>query len=105
MIEVQKTYSLLPGIDKKAYIEYSKRAISTILKAFGIVEIRANRGLLGSPLVSLTTVLETLPDRAKFAESSERLKLEAELLKFATNIDIHIWGPSPVVSEPLRPEK
>lgn len=103
MIEVHKTYDLLQSIDKQAYLEYSKRAISTILKTSGIVEIRANRGLLGSPQVCLITVWQTLPDWAKFAESSERQNLEFELLEFATNINIEIWGPSPVVPRPLRP--
>lgn len=49
MIEVNKTYDLLPGIDQQAYLEYSKRAIPTMLQAPGIVEIRVYHSLLGSP--------------------------------------------------------
>ena len=30
MIEVNKTYDLLPGIDQQAYLEYGKRAFATI---------------------------------------------------------------------------
>jgi len=105
MIEVNKTYDLLPGIDQQAYLEYSKRAIPTMLQAPGIVEIRVYHSLLGSPQVRLTLVWQTLADWGKFAESPARQKLESELLKFATNIDIELWGPSPVVPEPLRPSK
>lgn len=41
MIEVNKTYDLLPGLDQQAYLEYSKMAIRTLLRAPGIVEIRS----------------------------------------------------------------
>ena len=103
MIEVNKTYDLLPDIDQQAYFEYGKRAFATMLKAQGIVEIRAYRSLLGSPQVRLALVWQTLADWAKFAESPERQKLDSELLKFATKIGVELWGPSPATPEPLRP--
>jgi hypothetical protein len=103
MIEVNKTYDLLPGIDQQAYLEYGKRAFATMLKAPGIVEIRVYRSLLGSPQVRLSLVWQTLADWAKFAESPERQRLDSELFKFATNIGVELWGPSPTVPEPLRP--
>ena len=105
MIEVNKTYDLLPGIDQQAYLEYSKRALATILKAPGLVEIRSYRSLLGAPHVRLTLLWQTLTDWAKFAESPERQMLDSELLKFGTDIGLEIWGPSPAVPEPLRPSK
>ncbi len=105
MIEVNKTYDLLPGIDQQAYLEYGKRAFATMLKAPGLVEIRVYRSLLGSPQVRLTLVWHTLADWANFAESPERQGLDSELLKFASNIGIELWGPSPAVPEPLRPGK
>lgn len=103
MIELGKTYDLLPGIDQQAYLEYARRAFATMLKAPGLVEIRAYRSLLGSPHVRLALVWETLADWARFAESQERQKLDAELLKFASGIAIELWGPSPAAPEPLRP--
>ncbi len=105
MIEINKTYDLLPGIDQQAYLEYSKRALATLLKARGIVEIRAQRSLLGSPHVRLTIVWETLADWATFAEGPERQKIDSELLKFAGDVGIELWGPSPAVPEPLHPSK
>jgi hypothetical protein len=105
MIEVNKTYDLLPGIDQQAYLEYTKRAFATMLKAPGLVEICAYRSLLGSPQVRLTLAFQTLADWAKFAESSERQKLDSELFKFATHVSVELWGPSPAVPEPLHPSK
>jgi hypothetical protein len=105
MIEVNKTYDFLPGIDRQAHGELAQKAIGVMLQPPGIVELRANRNLLGSPQVRLTTVWETLADWANFAESAERQALESELLAFTTNINIELWGPSPVLPEPLRPGK
>lgn len=105
MIEVNKTYDLLPGIDQQAYLEYAKEALATMLKAPGLVEIRAYRSLLGSPQIRLTLLWQTLADWAKFAEDPERQMLDFGLFKFANNIGIEIWGPSLAVPEPLRPGK
>ena len=49
MVEVDKTYDLVPGIDQKAYLEYAKRALATMLRSPGLIEIRVQRSLLGSP--------------------------------------------------------
>jgi heme-degrading monooxygenase HmoA len=105
MIEVNMTYDFLPGIDQQAYGELARRAIATVLEAPGFVEFRANRNVLGSPQVRSSTVWRTLADWAKFSESSGWPALEAEFRTFVTNLDVQIWGPSPLVSEPLRPGK
>jgi len=103
MVEVDKTYDLVPGIDQKAYLEYAKRALATMLRSPGLIEIRVQRSLLGSPQVRLALIWETLADWANFAESQERRMLDAELFQFATGINLEIWGPSPAVPEPLHP--
>lgn len=105
MIEVNMTYDLLPGIDQQAYGEVATRAITMVLEAPGLVEFRASRNVLGSPQVRSTTVWRTLADWAKFTESSGWPPVEAGLRTFVTNIQVHIWGPSPIVAEPLRPGK
>ena len=74
-----------------------------MLQAPGIIEICVYRSLLGSPQIRLSLMWQTLADWVKFAESPERQKLQAELPKFATDIEIELWGPSPVVPDPLQP--
>jgi hypothetical protein len=103
MIEVNKTYDLLPGIDLQAYLEFSRKALATMAKTPGLVEIRASRSLLGAPHVRLTVMWQALADWAKFAESPERFRIDSELLKFATNEAVELWGPSPVLPEPIHP--
>ena len=105
MIEVNKTYDFLPGIDRGAYAEAARKWVDKVLHAPGIVEFRANRNILDSPQVRITTVWESLSDWANFAESPDRQALESELRAFTTNINVELWGPSPVMPEPLRPGK
>lgn len=102
MIEVNKTYEFLSGIDQQAYGKNAKKWKEMMLRVPGLVELYSQRNILGSPSVRLTLVWKTLADWAKFAESAERWAIEAELGNFATNIRIEIWEPSPVVPEPLH---
>ena len=105
MIEAIYTWDILPGTDEQAYAEWAKKAIGSILRQPGFVEFRANRSLLGSPQVRATYVWQTLADWATFAASAEGQSLDAELRQFVTNYHIELWGPSPVVPEPVRPGK
>ncbi len=104
MIEVHITYDLLPQSDPEAYSEWQRKAIVPVMKRKGFVELKAHRNLLGSPHILLITVWETLSDWAGFADSGDWAELIEKLgTSLATHVDIRIWGPSPVVPEPLRP--
>jgi heme-degrading monooxygenase HmoA len=105
MIEVHVSYDLVSGADDKAYEQWMKRAIVPVLKSEGIVEVRAYRNLLGSPQVLVVLVWKSLADWARIAEGSDWGALINELRSsLATHLRIDIWGPSPVVPEPVHPK-
>jgi len=104
MIEVIESFDLVPGVDQDAYQSWAKKAVALVLQQPGLVELRANRNILGSPQVRIVTVWKSGADWAKFGEGAWR-PLESELLKFATNLKAELWGPSALVPEPLRPGK
>jgi hypothetical protein len=54
--------------------------------------------------VRRTPVRESLLHRAALARQPEFQALTAEFRSYVTNLDIDIWGPSPLVPEPLRRE-
>ena len=103
MIEITRTYDILPDVDPQIYSEFAEKVIGALLKAPGFIEFRGNRNLLGSPQARTTQVWQTLADWAKFTESAEYSELAAESRSFMTNMKVEIWGPSPVVPEPRRP--
>ena len=103
MIEVNLTYGILPNIDQEAYGAWAQKTLGTIMQAPGLVEFRAHRNLLGDPQVRSTTVWNSLADWANYNDSDEWRTLEEEARGLITNIQVEIWGPSPIVPEPLRP--
>ena len=105
MIEVNVSYDLLPNLDMKAYREWVKKAVGIMAKQPGMTEFRANRNVLGAPQIRTASMWRTLEDWAKFTESDAWHSMEAELRGFATDVKVELWGPSPVVSEPVRPAK
>ncbi len=103
MYETCTTYNFLPGMDQQAYLAFVKRSVGSMLQAPGLVELRSQRNVLGSPQLRLTLVWQTLSDWAAFSESADGKAVAAEMLTFTTDAHTEIWGPSPVLPEPLRP--
>jgi heme-degrading monooxygenase HmoA len=105
MIEINIFFTLLPGRDQRAYEELAKAVVAMALEATGIIEVRGNRNMLGTPQVRFTTVWKSLVDWAKFNESKEWQDAWAEMNPYLTDVVLEIWGPSPIVPEPMRPGK
>lgn len=105
MIEICNTHDFAPNLDQRAYMEYVKRAVGVVMQAPGLVELRSQRNVLGSPRLRVTTVWQSLSDWATFQQSPAWQAMEAEQERFLINTHTEIWGPSPVLTEPLRPGK
>lgn len=104
MIEVCLFFNFYKGVDEDSYSEWAKKAIVHLLKSPGIIEFKANRNLLGTPQVRLSTTWKSLGDWSKFGESEKWIELMGELSKnFATDIKMNIWGASPIAPGPLHP--
>lgn len=103
MVEVVFTYDFHPSIDETAYASLAKRATAKMLSAKGFIEFHAHRNMIGSPHVRRTSVWATLGDWANFAQDPEFQSITEEFRKYVTNLDVQIWGPSPITPEPIRP--
>jgi heme-degrading monooxygenase HmoA len=105
MIEVVFTYDFLPGIDENAYAKLAHKATRMMTSADGFVEFHANRNLVGSPLVRRTSVWESFAHYAAFAQQPEFQQINNEFRTYVTNLEVSIWGPSPLVPGSIKPEK
>ena len=103
MIEVAFTYDFLPDIDEKAYTSLVRRATALMIAADGFVEFRAHRNLTGSPQVRRTSVWKSLLHWAAIAQTPEFQDITAEFRTFVTNLDVQLWGPSPLTPSPIKP--
>lgn len=101
MIEVVMTFNLWPGIDMPAYQAWVAKAEEFVRQQPGLLEFRANRNLLGDPSQRSVTVWNTIQDWAKFDEGPWQ-QINPEFRRFAKNIKVELWGPSPFVSEAAR---
>ena len=104
MVEGSVTWDLVPNVDLKAYGAWAKKTIEATLNAPGLIEFRAHRGFMAPAQVRTTTVWKSMADWAKFTEGPWQ-QAETELRAFAVNLKSELWGPSPIVPEPLRPGK
>ena len=104
MVESNITWDLVPNVDLKAYAAWAKKTIEATLRAPGLIEFRAHRGFMAPAQVRTTTVWQSIADWAKFLEGPWQ-QMETELRAYATSIRPELWGPSPIVPEPLRPGK
>jgi len=103
MIEVTFTYDFHSNIDELAYTKLARKATKLMLSAEGFIEFHAHRNMTGSPHVKRTSVWRSLADWATFAQDPEFQKLTAEFRTYVTNLDVQLWGPSPITPNPVKP--
>ena len=88
-----------------AYKEWAKSAIPRELSVPGVVEFRAYRPVTGSSQVVATYEFANMTTWATWQEHEDIQNIFEEGRLFTTNVNIELWGPSPVVPEPIRPGK
>jgi len=89
----------------EAYTEWTKSAIPRSLAVPGVVEFRAYRPATGASQVVVTYEFADLAAWAAFYAHEDIQRILDELRTFTANVITELWGPSPVVPEPIRPGK
>ena len=85
------------------YAEWAKSAMGRMFAMPGIVELRAYRPVTGSYQVAVTYEFADMNAWAAWSSNEDMLKLWDEARTYITNVSYELWGPSPIVSEPIRP--
>lgn len=84
------------------YMKWAQTAIKRTLSSPGVVEFRAYRPV-GGPQVVSTVEFKSMKEWAAFYDSADAKKIMEEIHTLALNVSIEVWGPSPIVPEPLKP--
>ncbi len=87
------------------YLKWTESAIKRTLAVPGVVEFRAYRPATGASQVVTTYEFADMATWAAWQSDEDVQKVLDELRALALNVNIEVWGPSPVVPEPIRPEK
>jgi len=97
-------WDILP--DKlEAYKEWVEAATRRTLAVPGLVELRAYRPATGSSQAVATYEFADLAAWAAWYAHEDVQKVTAEARTFTSNLTAELWGPSPLVPEPIRPRK
>lgn len=85
------------------YTKWTQSAIPRMMSGPGVVEFRAYRTASGDSQIVVTYEFADMADWANWQAHEERQTVLAELHTVALNVKMELWGPSPLVSEPIRP--
>jgi quinol monooxygenase YgiN len=86
-----------------AYMEWSKGAIARTVSAPGVVEFRAYRPATGTSQAVITYEFANMAAWETWHAHQDVQDVTTELRTLANNVSSELWGPSPVVPDPIRP--
>ncbi len=87
----------------EAYGAFAQGAIARTLAAPGVVEFRGYRPASGGSQVVVTYEFADMAAWADWYGHEDVQEVIAELRTLATGVTLELWGPSPIVPEPIRP--
>jgi antibiotic biosynthesis monooxygenase (ABM) superfamily enzyme len=102
MVVVIMKWDILP--DKvKEYTDWAKSAVQRQLAVPGVNEFRAYRPVSGTHQALVTYEFDNFATWETWRNSEEVQNVLDEWSTLTTNRYIELWGPSPVVPDPIRP--
>lgn len=86
-----------------SYDEWAQGVIPKAIGAGGVVEFRAYRPITGSRRVVITTEFADIATWQSWYDSEAVQSILADMTSMLLNLETELWGPSPVVPQPIRP--
>lgn len=102
MVVYVMKWNIQPGAGE-AYGAFTQRAVPATVGVPGVVEFRGYRPASGDHQVVVTYEFAEMEDWAGWYRDDDVQEALAELRNLAVDVKTELWGPSPVVPEPVRP--
>lgn len=87
----------------EAYAAWAQSAIGRTLAAGGVTEFRGYRPASGAFQVVVTYEFADMAAWAAWQEAETVQAVLTELRTLANDVTTELWGPSPIVPQPIRP--
>ena len=87
------------------YTAWAKTAVPRILAVPGLVEFRGYRPATGSYQIVTTYEFASFESWSAWYTNDEIQELTNQRRKFTSDETSELWGPSPIVPQPVRPGK
>ncbi len=101
MVSYIAKWNILP--DKaEAYKEWAPSVINRLMEVPGVLEFRAYRPATGSHQVVLMYEFADMSAWASWQSNEDIQATFDELRTYAGDIEVELWGPSPIIPEPVR---
>jgi heme-degrading monooxygenase HmoA len=85
------------------YPKWSQSALKRLLGVPGVVEFRAYRMVAGEREVSVTYQFKDLAAWASWRAHDDVNAVWEESRAYLDDMRVELWGPSPIVPDPLKP--
>jgi quinol monooxygenase YgiN len=89
----------------EAYTKWTTSSIQRQMAVKGVAEFRAYRSASGPHRIVATYEFADMAAWAAWESHEDIQKTRDELGAFATDVTAELWGPSPIVTAPVRPGK
>jgi len=86
-----------------SYAEWAQGAVPTLIGAGGVVELRGYRPVTGSRSVVVTYEFADLAAWQAWYDSEAVQGILESSASMLLNLETELWGPSPVLPQPIRP--
>lgn len=96
-------WNIHPGTPAEEYAAWAQGAIQRTLGAGGVTEFRGYRPASGAFQVVVTYEFEDMAAWAAWHETETVQTVLTELRTVANDVTSELWGPSPIVPQPIRP--
>jgi heme-degrading monooxygenase HmoA len=94
-------YDINPA-EKESYGEWAQGVIPKVIGAGGVVEFRAYRPVTGDRRVVVTVEFADLATWQAWYDSEAMQEIFADT-SIQQHLETELWGPSPILPEPIRP--
>lgn len=95
-------WDIRPGMEDE-YANWAQSAVKKLLSVPGVIEFRAFRPITGCHQVSVMYEFEDMQAFDSWYSNEDTKKGLADGQVYIANCKTDLWGPSPVVPEPIRP--
>ena len=86
-----------------SYAEWAQGAIPSVIGGGGVVEFRGYRPVTGDRRVVVTIEFADMASWQTWYENETVQDVFDGMAAIALNLETELWGPSPMVPQPIRP--
>ena len=95
-------WDIRPGMEKD-YPSWAQTGVKRLLSVPGVIEFRGFRPITGDRQVAVTFEFKDMQTFDAWYSHEDTIQVFTDGTSYLVDKETELWGPSPVVPEPVRP--